>query len=163
VFFLVRLLRPVVAVETGVAAGWTTEAVLEAMDRNGIGHLWSSDFPLFRLPGSDDVVGLLVSEHHRARWTLRVDGDRKNLRHILSECGPVELVHYDSDKSQRGRRRAMSMLTPKLAADAVVVMDDIDDNAFFRDAAAGRDDVEVFSLAHKFVGLLGAADGRSRS
>lgn len=42
---LTRHLRPEFVVETGVARGLTTRVILEAMDRNGRGRLWSIDLP----------------------------------------------------------------------------------------------------------------------
>lgn len=45
-YFLSRLRRPAVVVETGVAAGWSSVAILEALEANQGGTLYSSDFPL---------------------------------------------------------------------------------------------------------------------
>ena len=45
IWCLVRHLRPKKIVETGVAHGVTSRCILEALDRNGIGHLWSIDLP----------------------------------------------------------------------------------------------------------------------
>lgn len=36
-YWLVRFQKPLVVVETGVAAGWTTHAILAAMERNKLG------------------------------------------------------------------------------------------------------------------------------
>ncbi len=41
----VRVVKPRVMVETGVAAGFTTAVALAAMEANGIGHLYSLDLP----------------------------------------------------------------------------------------------------------------------
>ena len=62
-------------------------------------------------------------------------------------------MHYDSDKSIGGRAFAMEAIAPKLAPGAAVVMDDIDDNTYFRDWAArpGRR-ARVFARGGKFVG-----------
>jgi predicted O-methyltransferase YrrM len=46
--FLVRFSRPSRVIETGVAAGYSSAAILRAMAVNDHGHLWSSDFPYFR-------------------------------------------------------------------------------------------------------------------
>jgi len=147
-YFLVRLRRPKVAVETGVAAGWSSEAILSAMAANGEGVLWSSDLPYVR---AGREPGVLVSAEHRDRWRLFKQGDKDNLPLILSQCGPVEFFHYDSDKSVAGRDWAWRQVAPRLAADAVVVWDDIQDNWHFRDRMQGR----VFRFQRKFVGLVG--------
>src|ERR1700722_4553623 len=48
-YFLTRHLRPRTVLETGVAAGWSSQAILTALRENAAGHLYSSDFPYFRL------------------------------------------------------------------------------------------------------------------
>src|SRR5271156_5195455 len=45
IWCLIRHLRPNHVVETGVARGFTSRFILEALERNGSGHLWSIDLP----------------------------------------------------------------------------------------------------------------------
>lgn len=66
-YWLTRYMRPRVAVETGVSAGWSTAAILAAMDRNGLGHLYSSDFPYFRVAEPERYIGILVEPRLRSR------------------------------------------------------------------------------------------------
>ncbi|MFN3583203.1 class I SAM-dependent methyltransferase [Phenylobacterium sp.] len=153
-YFLVRLRKPAVALETGVAAGWSSEAILAAMAANGGGVLWSSDLPYMR---GGREPGVLVSPEHRDRWRLFKQGDKDNLPAILSESGPVEFFHYDSDKSVAGRDWAWRQVRPHLAPDAVVVWDDVQDNWHFRDRMEGR----VFRFQRKFVGLVDPTGARS--
>jgi hypothetical protein len=124
-------MKPRVAVETGVAAGWTSRAILEAQQRNARGQLWSSDFPYLKNDDPTSSIGCLVPESLRAGWYLRIEGDRRNLPEILNECGPIDLFHYDSDKSFNGRNWAMKTVASSLHQRSVVVMDDIQDNMFF--------------------------------
>jgi len=56
---LARHLRPQHVVETGVGRGVTSRAVLEALERNGHGHLWSMDLP----PALSQA--LLSADRHR--------------------------------------------------------------------------------------------------
>lgn len=154
-YFLVRVLQPDVVVETGVAAGWSTAAILSAMERNQRGHLWSSDFPYFRLAEPGRYVGVLVDEALRHRWTLLLDGDKANLRHIAASVRGIDLFHYDSDKSYRGRSRVLHLLTERLDDASVVVMDDIQNNFFFRDTFAARGRSRVFGFEGKYLGAVG--------
>jgi hypothetical protein len=154
--FLVRRTRPHTVVETGVAAGWSSRAVLEALAINGAGELWSSDFPYFRLAEPEQYVGVVVPEELRAAWHLDVRGDRVALPAIVGNVECVDLFHYDSDKSVAGRRFAMDTVTPVLADGAIVLMDDIQDNVFFRDFVRDRQlDAVVFEFEGKYVGALG--------
>jgi hypothetical protein len=132
-YMLTRLLRPAAVLETGVAAGWSSAAILSALEVNGHGVLYSSDFPYFRYDNPEKLVGVVVPEHLRDGWHLYLRGDRKNIPAILREADSFALVHYDSDKSRAGRKMAMNMLRGHLAAGGYVVMDDIQQNLFFRD------------------------------
>jgi predicted O-methyltransferase YrrM len=154
--FLVRHLKPQTMVETGVAAGFSSQCILSAMAKNELGHLYSSDFPYFRLERPEQYVGYLVDDDLKSRWTLHIEGDRKNLPKIVAEAGKIDLLHYDSDKSRSGRSMAMKLLKPHLKSNAPIVMDDIQDNLFFRDFARGQSRTwRVFRSKNKFVGLIG--------
>lgn len=151
-YFMVRWRRPETVVETGVAAGWSTSAILAAMERNGSGHLWSSDFPYYKQKGAADAIGFIVDQSLRHRWTLYKDGDVANLSRILAEVRNIDLFHYDSDKSYAGRARALKQVGPKLSREAIVMFDDIQDNRHFQDIAGP--DAVVFPEGGKYAGLL---------
>jgi hypothetical protein len=155
-YFLTRYRRPRVIVETGVAAGFSSAAFLAAIKANGGGHLFSSDFPLFRLEHPERYVGRLVDEDLHQYWTLFLRGDRKNLPAILRQTASVDLFHYDSDKTYSGRSFAFAQLEHQLAADAIVLMDDIQDNLFFRDYVQRRGcGFRVAAFEGKYVGIIG--------
>jgi predicted O-methyltransferase YrrM len=156
-YFAARRLRPATVLETGVAAGFSSLALLEALERNGSGALFSSDFPYPRIENSARYVGVVVDERLRSRWTLEIEGDAVNLPRLLDRCGPIQLFHYDSDKSYAGRRRACDLVVPRLAPGAVLIMDDIEDNAFFHDLVGempGRV-WRVFRFGRKYIGMVG--------
>lgn len=163
--FLVRYMQPRNVVESGVAAGFSSYAFLDAMDLNKKGTLYSSDFPYFRLPDPERFIGILVPEPLKGRWRLRIEGDKRNLPRILEEMtGAIDFFHYDSDKSYAGRRYAMDAVKAKLAHDAVVIMDDIQDNSFFRDYVSRRGrPYWVFEFEGKFVGMVGEPARRSEA
>lgn len=153
-YFLTRLLRPSIVVETGVAAGYSSESFLQALKVNGGGRLLSSDLPLFRFSQPERFVGALVDPALREGWELHLDGDRRNLPKMVAGIHHVDLFHYDSDKTRSGRDFAVSLLAPKLG---VLVMDDVSDNGWFRDYTVSTDKSwRVFQPAPGyFVGLVG--------
>jgi len=153
-YFLTRLLRPEIIVETGVAAGFSSRAFLCALSRNGAGHLYSSDFPYFRLSAPERYVGILVDPELRTNWSLSLKGDRNALPEIARTVRTIDLLHYDSDKSYEGRVFAMRTLEPRLSPRAPVLFDDIQDNWHFRDLARDRPFL-VFSFEQKWVGMVG--------
>ena len=154
--FLTRWRRPGVVVETGVAGGASSWAVLDALRTNGRGRLFSSDLPYLFRPDAAANVGVVVPDDLRADWHLHLGTDRRNLPKILSSAETVDLFHYDSDKSFRGRAWAHGFIRERLSENAVVVFDDIEENEHFRDLVAtiDRDRWRVFAEPTKFVGLI---------
>jgi predicted O-methyltransferase YrrM len=138
-YWMTRFLRPTYVVETGVAAGWSSEAFLTAMKRNDHGTLYSSDLPYFRVRDAAKYIGILVSEDVKSRWHLLTSGDQKALPQILAEVPSVDLFHYDSDKSYSGRQFAVGLVASKLSANGIILVDDISDDPWFHDYSASTD------------------------
>ena len=69
IWCLVRHLGAQRVVETGVAHGVTSRFVLEALARNGGGHLWSIDLPPPAHPELHWQIGIAVHQHLREHWT----------------------------------------------------------------------------------------------
>jgi predicted O-methyltransferase YrrM len=137
-YWLTRYVQPRVVVETGVAAGWSSRAFLVALQRNRSGKLYSSDLPYFRIPQPERFVGILVEQSLRERWELQLDGDQVNLPRMLNSIEQVDLFHYDSDKMWSGRDFAMKLVEQKLAAKSIIVMDDINNDSWFRTFVTSR-------------------------
>lgn len=155
--FLVRYFSPKTVVETGVAAGFSSYAILESMKRNKLGELYSSDFPYFRLPNPEKFIGIVVPDNLKNNWNLYIEGDENNLPKIVSEVDNVDIFHYDSDKSYSGRKYAMDMISPKMNPNGFIVMDDIQDNSFFYDYVIANKVAEyyIYEFAGKYIGLIG--------
>jgi len=165
-YFLVRLLRPQVVVETGVAAGWSSRAILEAMNVNEEGNLYSSDFPYFRLKNPERYIGVVVPERLKGRWAVDTRGDQIALPAISREVPKIDLFHYDSDKSARGRESALKEVIPKMAAGSLILMDDIQDCTYFRDMVHSASlEPTVFRFQGKYLGMctVGTCDLKERS
>ena len=160
-YFLARFTRPEAVLETGVAAGYSTHAILSALDRNGAGHLYSSEFPYFRLANPERYVGILVPERLKHRWTLSLDGDSASIPRFLERLpAGIDLFHYDSDKTYAGRTETFAKVLPRLSSKAVVLVDDIQDNFHFRDLVAkGGYDARVFGFEGKYCGFLERTGG----
>lgn len=161
IFFVTRYMQPKTIVETGVAAGYSSHAFLTALSENNVqsqqqGELFSSDFPYFRLDNPEKYIGILVPEELQEHWHLFIDGDAKNLPQILSKVEWVDLFHYDSDKRYAGRQQAMELIKPKLSPNALVIMDDINDNAFFMELCkSSGQPFKIFEFGGKYIGMLG--------
>jgi Methyltransferase domain len=153
-YFLTRKFKPEYILETGVAAGHSSRGFLKAIAANSKGHLWSSDFPLFRLENPDQFIGVMVEQPLRKHWTFLTKGDRHNMPALLAEMPRVDLFHFDSDKSRSGRIFAWESVKPKLHTKSIVIFDDVQDNFHFRDDIIPHvKDWKVFSFGGKWIGL----------
>lgn len=127
IWCLVRRLRPEIVVETGVAHGLTSRFILDAMERNGRGHLWSIDLP----PTSSELqahVGIAVPDRLRARWTYIRGSSRRQLPPLLEKLGYIDLFVHDSLHSKRNVIFEMDSAWAVLRGGGAMVIDDIDAN-----------------------------------
>jgi predicted O-methyltransferase YrrM len=152
---LVRAVRPDRVLETGVAHGWSSLAILLALESLGHGELVSIDMPY---PGmnNDAFVGIAVPPHLRSRWTLIRRPDRDVLESTVRRFGPLDLAHYDSDKSRPGRAFAYPTLWKALRPGGVLASDDIADNSVFAEFArqVACDPIVIPKDVDNYVGIL---------
>lgn len=139
--------------ETGVAYGWSSLAILAAI-QGRIGSLVSIDMP-YAKAGNEAYVGIVVPQRLRKNWTLIRKPDRRGLRQGLALLGgTIDLCHYDSDKSWWGRQYAYPLLWNALRPGGVFISDDIQDNMAFREFVERRRAVFAITEAHgKYVGI----------
>ena len=155
-YYLVRKIQPSIVVETGVAAGFSSKTILTALDHNKNGVLYSSDFPYFRLENPEQYVGILVEERLRKNWNLFVKGDESNLPQIVNliDGKKVDLFHYDSDKSYKGRDRALRIMINCFSSSTVIVFDDIVDNCHFMDTVLRNNwSFRIVRFEGKLIGI----------
>jgi hypothetical protein len=57
---------------------------------------------------------------------------------MLSSIEQVDLFHYDSDKMWSGRNFAMKLVGQKLATTGIILMDDINNDSWFRTHVTSR-------------------------
>lgn len=136
-YHLAKHLRVRRVIETGVASGWSSLTLLLAMREHGGGQLISIDMPYPKL-NNEPYVGCVVPETLRSSWKLVRRSDRDALGPAVRELGSLDLAHYDSDKSDSGRRFAYPRLWAALRSGGVLMSDDIEDNLAFRDFAAAQ-------------------------
>jgi hypothetical protein len=127
IWCLVRHLQPKNVIETGVAHGVTSRFILEALERNGHGHLWSIDLPPIEREWQKQV-GLAVLDRHAKQWTYIKGSSRVRLPELLSRLGQIDLFVHDSMHSERNVRFELDRVWPNLRPGGALVVDDIDAN-----------------------------------
>ncbi len=127
IWCLTRHLRPANVVETGVARGFTSRFILDALELNGTGHLWSIDLPV-QQENIQDQIGSAIPDRLRHRWSLIKGSSRQHLSPLLSKLGQIDLFIHDSSHTGFTVRFEMDRAWQALRPGGAIVVDDIDDN-----------------------------------
>ena len=151
IYALVRKLRPLVAVETGVCNGFSTAFVLLALQRNDAGELHSIDLP--EVVGADyepgrfwegkqgaaippgKEPGWMIPAELRARWRLTVGRSQEELPSLLERLGAIDLFVHDSEHSYECMDFEFRAAWPALRDGGALVADDWNWNAAFDELA----------------------------
>jgi predicted O-methyltransferase YrrM len=141
-------------VETGVAYGWSSLAILAAIENRDNARLVSVDMPYPKM-NNEDFVGIVVPERLRKKWGLVREPDRHGLVRAIAQLGgSIDLCHYDSDKSWWGRQYGYELMWTALRPGGVFISDDIQDNFAFKEfVAANQITFAVTGYQGKFVGI----------
>jgi hypothetical protein len=131
IWCLTRHLRPSNVVETGVAHGVTSRFILEALERNGVGHLWSIDRPPLE-QALHKQIGIAVGDRFPRRWSNIKGTSRRRLPGLLSQLGHIDLFIHDSLHSEQNVRFELDRAWAALRSGGAIVVDDIDVNRGFR-------------------------------
>jgi hypothetical protein len=149
---------PSAVVETGVAHGVTTRIVLEALMRQGRGHLWSVDLPFpfdHRLHGETAVV---VPQSCRERWTYVEGTSRKRLPGVVKGADEVNVFIHDSLHTARNTLFEMEQVARAMPAGGVMLVDDIKSHAGFSAFAKRHPDYfTIVAPSDDSVGMFGIA------
>ncbi|MEO9485817.1 MAG: class I SAM-dependent methyltransferase [Ekhidna sp.] len=140
-------------VETGVANGWSSLAILLSLSKRD-GQLTSTDMPYAKM-GNEDYVGCVVPENLRKNWELIRNPDIKALPVVLKSHATYDMCHYDSDKTYAGRMWAYPKLWKNLRSKGIFVSDDIGDNLAFKEFSESLNEKpHIIKFNNQFVGVL---------
>jgi hypothetical protein len=141
-------LRPSVVVETGVAQGVTSRIVLEALNRNDRGHLWSIDLPHLFERNLHAQIGVAVPGSLRGRWRYIEGSSRRRLPGLLRSLAQVDLFIHDTWTSARNTRFEMEQALNSLAPGGIMIIDDINTHQAFADFAQDFPSLETVVCPH---------------
>jgi predicted O-methyltransferase YrrM len=160
-YAVLRNLRPSVAVETGVANGFSTAFSLLALQANGEGRLYSIDLPrevgreyepgtfyegegrAGIPPGSEP--GWLIPHDLKDRWTLILGRSQEELPPLLERLKTIDTFLHDSEHSFDCMWFEFNAAWPALRPGGVLLSDDVNSTeAFARFAVQeGREPVHL--------------------
>ena len=155
IYHLVKHSRAEKIIETGVAYGWSSLAILLAIKNKAAARLISNDMPYINM-GNDDYVGCVVPEDLKDKWELQRLPDVNGIPLALKKFNQqIDLCHYDSVKSYIGRTWASPLLWKALTDGGYFVSDDINDNLAFSHfcKTVNREPVVIKHL-DKYVGVI---------
>ncbi len=147
--------KPVNIIETGVAYGWSSLAILLAIKNINNAKLISNDMPYIKM-NNDDFVGCIVPNKLRSKWELQRLPDIKGIPLALKKFNnQIDLCHYDSDKSYTGRMFAYPLLWQALRKNGIFISDDIQDNIAFKEFCESLNkNPLIFEHSGKYVGII---------
>lgn len=137
-YSLILLSRPKVVVETGVAAGVSSTAILLALERTG-GTLYSIDLPSEGVFGKtlDDGLrydpafaggqgpGWLVPERLKGLWQLVLGDVREVLPDLLNRLGSIDMHYHDDLHTPEHAFWQFKLVWPYIHNNGWLVVDDI--------------------------------------
>lgn len=154
IYWAAEYLRASRVIETGVAYGWSSLAILLSLRNRQDSRLISTDMP-YPNRNNDQYVGCVVPAELRSGWCILRYADRQALPRALKILGTIDMCHYDSDKSYDGRLWAYPLLWQALRPGGFFISDDIGDNiAFCEFSEVVACEPIVVEQAGKYVGIM---------
>lgn len=126
---IVRILKPAVVVEIGVAEGYSTAVVLRTLTDNGFGHLYSIDLPVMGFQ-PDDFIGHVVPKELENQWSLTLGPSRHVLPGLLRRVAAIDMSLHDGDQSYLSRMDEQETIWPHLRRGGILLSNPVVNHAF---------------------------------
>ncbi len=141
IYFMIRIKKPRIIVETGVHRGVSSLFILQALEDNNEGNLFSIDLPLAEYEVKEGIhtasnlvkekVGICVSNNLKKRWNLILGDSKKELPNVLKDKENIDFFLHDSQHTFEHMIWEYETIWPKLIKNGLLVSDDINwNNAF---------------------------------
>ena len=143
-----------IAIETGVAYGWSSLSMLAGLDDDPSSLLVSIDMPYPKM-NNEGYVGIVVPHFLQKKWHLIRQPDRRGIMKAIKKINqPVDICHYDSDKSYYGRSYGYPLLWNALKKGGIFISDDIQDNLAFKNFVESKNLIfAVTEYKGKYIGI----------
>ncbi len=153
-YALIRKRRPSVLVETGVCNGVSSAVILQALEQNGEGDLYSIDLPehtetsypadTFWEGKKGAAVpkgkqpGWIVPDSLRGRWELTLGRTQDVLEPLLDRLGEIDFFLHDSEHSYECMSFELSAAHARLRPGGILASDDTNWNRAFQEIIEGH-------------------------
>ena len=150
-YCILRKTRPDTVVETGVCNGFSSAFILQSLEKNKRGKLYSIDLPEIEgeTYGSDSfwegkggaVVpkgkesGWLIPDDLRSRWKLILGKTQDELPKLVEKLSSIDIFIHDSEHSYETMSFEYNRAWPKLKKGGILFSHDIQWNRAFFDFA----------------------------
>jgi predicted O-methyltransferase YrrM len=157
-YYMAEYLKAQKVIETGVAYGWSSLALLLSLATRDGSLLISTDIPYLDRD-SAEYAGCVVPDKFKSHWELIKLPDKLALPQALKRIQRIDMCHYDSDKAYKGRTWAYKLLWKALNPGGCLISDDIADNTAFKDFCSQIDTEPIIvrmasATDTKYAGLL---------
>jgi hypothetical protein len=123
-----RKVRPATVVETGVASGVSSSFILQSLEDNKSGALYSIDLPLW-----EREVGWIIPDYLRHRWHLIMGQSSDRLLPLLEKVGTIDVFLHDSEHSYENMLWEYQTAWSRLKKGGILLSHNIDANDAFSD------------------------------
>ena len=133
-YVILRLLQPERIVETGVEGGLSSAYILQALENNNKGTLYSIDYPI-----EPAVIkkgsGFAIPDSLKERWILKIGKSSDVLNKLLSELDRIDIFLHDSEHTYENMMFEFSAVWDRLPEKGVLLSHDVSLNRAFYDFA----------------------------
>jgi predicted O-methyltransferase YrrM len=136
IYCCIRVTKPETIIETGVAHGYSSWIMLNALKKNNKGILYSIDLPNHDTNSDynfkdQPTTGWMVPESLKDRWKLNLGDAKILLPAILKEIGELSIFFHDSDHSYEHMKYEFETSHPFIINGGLLLSDDVHKNAAF--------------------------------
>lgn len=139
-YTIVRLLKPDIILETGVASGISSAYILSALEENKRGQLFSIDLPpdYVKFEGrvlipKDKEPGWLIPEELKKRWRLELGESSEKLPPVLKNLPLIDIFIHDSEHTYENMIWEFRTVWPYFKKEGLLLSHDINWNKAFSD------------------------------
>jgi hypothetical protein len=130
-YVLIRKYSITTIVETGVSMGWSSFMILEALNRQKKGSLYSIDLNDSEIVKENGGVGYLVPSHYKKRWNLILGDSKVHLENLLRSLNSIDMFIHDSAHTDEHMSFEYGTAWKHLKMGGILCSDDINhSNAF---------------------------------